>query len=490
MKMKKNVVLLRVSSDLQDTAHQKLAIEEYLIEKNIFVKEEDFIEEDGVSGFKTKMEDRIGLMKIKEMALNNEIDKLVIFNLDRIGRRMELIGFINLLDECGVEILSVTEGCLNAGNDTDSLLNSVKMWLAEYDSKKKSEYVKNGKRKSALEGNNICGKPAFGYYLKDRKLYINKEESEIVKEIYLLYIKYGTSRTIDILRERGISKRDARWESNTVRRVLKNPVYIGHQRYKDQWLEYEERLRIIDDELFYTVQDLMKERRGNKGNTKKFINRSEALFEGVLYHKCGDGNIRKCVVDYQKNLKRPPRRIYKCNHCRSLKYENKKSYSEKKLIRELEPTILDLLDNLSVEDLEKEFNKNKSTDIDGISVRIYSTKDILKKKKKALFNATAELEKIFIGESSLDKETVSNMIFNLKKEVNTYENELFKLEVEKKEIEQLSEKSIKLIGKLKDFRYLYRVGSNLDRKNILQEFIDKIIIDGNNSQVEIKINIC
>ena len=223
--MKKNVCLMRVSTDMQETTSQRVAIEKFVQDNKLVIHE--WVEEDGISGFKTKLENRDGLMRIKEMALNDEIENLIIFNLDRIGRRMELVGFMTLLDECGVKILSVTEGCLNEGNDTDSLINSIKMWVAEYESKKKSKAVKAGKKVTALNGEFLGGVPNFGYKLGNRRLVIDEEESEIVKLLFDTYIKYGSSGVMDLFEEKGIKKRGNTWTRGMIIKTLKNTIYIG-----------------------------------------------------------------------------------------------------------------------------------------------------------------------------------------------------------------------------------------------------------------------
>lgn len=148
-KIKKTVVFLRVSTDMQETISQKTAIENYVSENKIAV--DQFIEEDGVSGFKTKLEDYKGLMEIKDMAINDELDRLIFFNSNGIGSRMEMVGFITLLDEFKVKVVSVTEGLLNKGEDTDDLLNAIKFWTSNYESKKISERVKAGKKLQHLK---------------------------------------------------------------------------------------------------------------------------------------------------------------------------------------------------------------------------------------------------------------------------------------------------------------------------------------------------
>ena len=142
--MKKNVVLLRVSTDMQDFESQKKGIDKYVKDNNITVHK--IIEEQGVSGYKTKLEDREGLQKLIQMALNEELESIIVFNQDRLGRRLEILSFMTVMNEQNVKVYSVTEGLLNEDNDTSELIQAIKFWTANYESKKTSLRVKNGLR--------------------------------------------------------------------------------------------------------------------------------------------------------------------------------------------------------------------------------------------------------------------------------------------------------------------------------------------------------
>lgn len=60
--------------------------------------------------------------------------------------------------------------------------------LSEYYSAELAQKVKRGLNESRLKGNFTGGIAIFGYYLKDKKLYINKLEAEIVKKFLLMYV--------------------------------------------------------------------------------------------------------------------------------------------------------------------------------------------------------------------------------------------------------------------------------------------------------------
>lgn len=488
--MKKNVCLMRVSTDMQETTSQRVAIEKFVRDNKLVIHE--WVEEDGISGFKTKLEDRSGLMKIKQMALNNEIENLIIFNLDRIGRRMELVGFMTLLDECGVKIISVTEGCLNEGNDTDSLINSVKMWVAEQESKKISERVKAGKKATALRGEFLGGVPNFGYKLGHRRLIIDEEEAEVVRLLFDTYITSGSVGVLDLFQEKGIKKRGNDWHRGMVIKTLKNTIYIGKKPLADGEIPYDENLRIVKDEVFYRAQELMKSRTTKgKGNTTKFVNRSPALLEGLLYHKCPDGELRRLHIDYNSGTYKDPSQkklLYRCSHCKTRRYNGiQKTYGGIKLNTKIENMIKEIMGNISYEDLEKEYNNYKSLNTQEVSTELSLLEKTLDKKQTALTNANNEMEKIFMGESNMDKETINNMIIKLKKNVEEIEEKINMLLEQLQEIELKNMNTHIILDKYKNFNFMYENATLMEKKTILQEIIDKIIIC--EEDIEICLNI-
>ena len=495
--MKKTVVLLRVSTDMQETIAQRTAIDSFARENKIIVDE--FIEEDGVSGFKTKLEDRRGLMKIKDMALNNELDTLIIFNSDRIGRRMEMVGYMAMLDECEVKILSVTEGCLNKGEDTDSLISSIKFWMAEYESKKISARVKAGKKACAESGKFLGGVPNYGYKLSDGNLKVFEEEAKVVRLLFDTYISDGNVGVINLFNKQGIVKRGKYWTNTKVNKVIRNTIYRGQKQLVDGQIPHNESLRIVSDEVFYKAQERMKDRATRaKGGITKHVNKTDVLLESIFYHVCGDGEIRKLHVDYSYRKYKDKRedykkQFYRCSYCKRYRYQDvKKTYGGIKYNQLIEDEIKNLLNNLSVEKLEEQFNIRKVEEIEKLEEDIKDLDKNLQKKKLALENATRELEKAFIGESNLDLETLNNLIKKLKEDIKNLEN---RLETNNSQLKQINIKKLNaksLAEKYKDFTYLYDIADLNDKKKILQELVDKAIIYEDElceEHLEIRINL-
>ena len=260
MKKKMTIAFSRVSSDTQDTQSQELAINNYCKEHNIII--DKWIREEGVSGFKTKLEDREGLQKIRDLCLEGVVDKLIIFNSDRLGRRLEIVGFMTLLDECNVQVISIMEGILNSGQDTDSLINSIRFWTSNYESKKIGERVKNGKRANWTDTNYVSGKISFGYKIVDKKVVVDETNAEIVRTIFDLYIKYGTSKCVDYLDSLNLKNLNGKkYTRHSVLGMIKNRSYLGIRKsiaYNEEF--YVPSLRIIDDYTFRKANEVLESR--------------------------------------------------------------------------------------------------------------------------------------------------------------------------------------------------------------------------------------
>ena len=271
--MKKiNVCLMRVSTDNQETLSQEQAINDYCKKHNITI--DKWIKEEGTSGFKVPMSERKDLDEIRNLAIEGVLDKLIVFNLDRIGRRLELISFLNLLDECNVSVISVMEGQLNKGQDSDFLVNSIKLWVAQTESKKIAERVKNGKKANWKDDVYVGGKLALGYKVENKRVVIDEEYKDIVKNIFNIYINQGSNKCLDYLNSLGLKNLNGNiYTRQSIVGMIKNKNYIGFrmsQAYNEEI--YVEDLRIIDDYTFYKANAILKNRTRKQGSTLKYTN--------------------------------------------------------------------------------------------------------------------------------------------------------------------------------------------------------------------------
>ena len=202
----------------------------------------------------------------------------------------------------------------------------------------------------------------------------------------------------------------------------------------------------------------------------------------MLYHECGDGQIRKLHVDYtSSNTSKDQdyrKLTYRCSHCKNYSKNDikvQKSYGGIRLHRDLENLILEQMSNITYDDIQEHYNKGKNEDLKDLESSLKMSKKTLKKKNVALSNAQKEIEKIFMNESSIDLETINTIVLNLKDEIKVLE---MKIKGLKEKIDDVKSQQINLdllFDRFKNFGTLYGNASNEKKKVILQQVIDKIV---------------
>ena len=107
--MKKIVALLRVSTNKQDLESQKMDLLKYLIKEGYKEDEIEWIEAKGASAVKASASYLQMLENVKESLINNNIKTLVIWHLNRLGRKKKYIqDMINWFEENKIQLI-----CLN-----------------------------------------------------------------------------------------------------------------------------------------------------------------------------------------------------------------------------------------------------------------------------------------------------------------------------------------------------------------------------------------
>ena len=140
--------------------------------------------DDNVSGMRF---DRKGLNQVTQAVDAGKIDAVIVKDLSRLGRhQMQTALFIDYLRQCGVAVISVTEG-LNTMNDGDDLIIGVRQLMNDYYARDIGNKIRHGYREKQKEG--LVVKPPFGYW-KDRntgRIRLHPEASVTVQIIYTYY---------------------------------------------------------------------------------------------------------------------------------------------------------------------------------------------------------------------------------------------------------------------------------------------------------------
>ena len=295
--------LYRVSTkgqvDKDDIPMQKKACHEFADKMDGWVIIKEYYEK-GVSGFKVSAEERDAIQDLKASAERNEFDVLLIFMFDRLGRRQNETPFVvEWFTQHGIEVWSVQEGQQRFENEADYLINYMRYWQANGESRKTSTRVKTRLKQLTEEGRYTGGVPPFGYKLVKsgevnkkgrelKELAIDEFEAPIVREIFdkTLNEGYGSYQMSEYLNSRGIRTHNGSlFQCVTINRMLKNKLYCGYYVTKSAISPHIESIQIIDEPVFDQVQMIVKQR-SRKNDEKQQIaknTKGRALLSGNIY---------------------------------------------------------------------------------------------------------------------------------------------------------------------------------------------------------------
>lgn len=246
--MKRVNCLLRVSSRQQlrgdDIPVQRSECRNYIDSHEDWYFQKEYVEK-AVSGFKTALKDRDILQEILADAKSESFDVLLVYMSDRIGRKEdESPFFVTTLNKLGIEVWSVKEGQIKTQEHIDKLLNYIRFWQAEGESRKTGARVKDAQETFVRAGKFVGGYAPFGYRLEYsgaisnhgralKKLVVNEEQIPIIEKIYdyAVRFQYGDLKITKALNEEKIPAPKDIWKAGTIARILQNPVYMGYLAY-------------------------------------------------------------------------------------------------------------------------------------------------------------------------------------------------------------------------------------------------------------------
>ncbi len=164
-----------------------------------------------------------------------EIDYILVYKLSRFGRNAaDILNSLELVQSFGVNLICIEEG-IDSSQTSGKLLISVLSAVAEIERENIIEQTMNGRKEKARQGGWNGGFAPYGYYLKDKQLYVQEDEAEAVRIIFDKYVNgnMGFCKIANYLNLQGIQKIKrangtlAQWSTHLVRMMIDNPVYSG-----------------------------------------------------------------------------------------------------------------------------------------------------------------------------------------------------------------------------------------------------------------------
>lgn len=505
--MKRVLCLYRVSTigqvDHDDIPMQRIACREFIDQHPDWILVEE-ISEKGVSGYKTKTEDRDALARIKEKALAKKFDILLVFMFDRIGRRDNETPFVvQWFVENGIEVWSTKEGEQRFDNHVDKLLNYIRFWQASGESEKTSIRIRTKHLQMIQEGLYRGGLIPFGYRLEFmgrtnkkgqpvRDLVIDEAESKIVKEIYHKSVSdgWGANRIANWLNERGIPTKRQKtfWRATSIRALVRNPIYTGRIRFGGDLSEPFDHLRIIDDDLFGLCDQTIEGRcpRHPDKRVGHLRSTSNGLLTGILY--CGSCGERMCfnhnttvriLADgtkrsYERDVYRCYRKIHSRRTC-----QGRSTYSAERIEKDILAVVHTYFENIrskpTLQMLAAAGNRKRSIQQDAIA----QAEAALKKAQIELAALEDAAVKAITGETNMDLELINSLFPKRRMNLDKAMQEVERLRAELADSEKLESAANHELNMILSWADTFDAASRETQRSIIAMLIDKVVVNTN-----------
>jgi len=444
--------------------------------------------DEGISGTKTK--NRKEFLQMIADAEKGLFDIVVVKDISRFARNtVDLLQSTRKLKSLGIETHFITANMTNMGNS--EFVITLFAALAQEESANTSKRIKFGKKLNAEKGrvpNIVYGydKTIGDYY----NLTINKQESEIVHQIYHWYTQegYGAAKIANTLNEQGIkTKRGCNWSQNAISRILSNELYTGkiingkqevtdfltgQRGNKDEtdWIIIDKpELRLIDDSTFQRAQEILQSR-----NDAFRINRerqsNKHLFSTLIKCKECGWSFRRSVRTYKNTYTRwicSGHNGHGVNNC-----SNAITIDEEELINVLEEYFTNLIStkNDVIKHVVSGFKKVYKAKDENIEYEKYLNNQLTALKNKRQKYMDAYIDDV------ISRDELNDKTKGIKKEIDRIENELKIIACNLTKEDQLEEILNNTFKKIEDITEVRNM-SNTQLKQIIKKIeVDK---DGN-----------
>lgn len=256
--------------------------------------------EKGVSGSKVSATKRDAIQELKAEAEKGNIDILLVFLFDRLGRiESETPYVVEWFVKHGVEVWSTREGQQKIDSHTDKLINYIRFWQAAGESEKIAERVATRIQQLNSSGHYSGGTVAYGYRavhkgrvnkkgqpVKD--LEVDPAEAPIVQELFELAAFEGKSAyaMAEMLNNRGLRTHSgAKFTPVHVLRILRHEGYLGYIVTRSVKSQHLPELEIISPELFQKANEMVDLRCTANAEARKVAHKSDnnTLLAGLVY---------------------------------------------------------------------------------------------------------------------------------------------------------------------------------------------------------------
>ena len=530
--------LLRVSSRQQlhddDIPIQRAEAEQFISKHVDWIFDKEYLEK-GISAYHNGVEDREVLQEIMQDAKQGAFDILLAYMSDRIGRQEEYSFYVAELNRLGIEVWTIKDGQLKTEEHIDKLLNYIRFWQNEGESKKTGMRVHDTMVEMVKEGKFVGGKAPYGYKLflsgeisnhgrALHKLVIVPEQAEIVRMIFAYAVNKGMGfqKIAKTLNETGIAAPTiSEWKAGTIRSILMNPVYMGYVAYnrrksgrenythldRKDWTYAKEQnpdLMIVSQEVWERAQEIREARKKKINESKQatnelymeqynvpFATRGRLALTGLVscgycgakLKNTGYANHWTCKTTGEKKVSYVGR--YGCpNQCKQ-----RSSYSQDYLESIVFSAAENYLDNLKKIDISTEIEEMQQQQSKNIHREMKDLDKELKSLDIDICTLEDKLPEAIRGEFAFSADKLSSMIGEKETRKKELEKVRNRLQAQLEELFIKQEDMKQFIELIPNWRELFEESDVPTKRMLLSALIDRIIVTDDEINIKFKISL-
>ena len=468
--------------------------------------------EKGVSGSKVSATKRDAIQELKAEAEKGNIDILLVFLFDRLGRiESETPYVVEWFVKHGVEVWSTREGQQKIDSHTDKLINYIRFWQAAGESEKIAERVATRIQQLNSSGHYSGGTVAYGYRavhkgrvnkkgqpVKD--LEVDPAEAPIVQELFELAAFEGKSAyaMAEMLNNRGLRTHSgAKFTPVHVLRILRHEGYLGYIVTRSVKSQHLPELEIISPKLFQKANEMVDMRCTANAEARKVAHKSDnnTLLAGLVYcahcgakmsgfmhhdrYKLRDGTVKESLKP-KYNCYQRAQKLRDCDG-QSLYLADRVDGIVLEVVRELFSSIRCApRDKLLEQKIRQEY-QDKRKQKTAMEKRLQDC-------EHALERYEAEVLRCLDGESGFSKEMLARLIAKAEAELRVARQEYAKVLQETEDDRELAQKIKECYRQFCGWAEKFELAPLTRKRMILSELLEKVEV-GKGYQVTVHVKL-
>ena len=259
------------------------------------------------AGYTEANTNRPALQELFEDIKQKKIDIILSYKIDRLTRSpKDFYQLVEFFEKYNVDFISITER-FDTGTPAGRLLRNIMLTFAQFERELTSERTRDKMLERAKKGLYNGGYAPLGYKRGDKKLLINKKDSEIVRLIFETYIEtQSLNEVYNLLKKKEVKNRNGKlFYKTALAFLLRNPAYAGKVKHNNKIYQGIHQ-PIISEELFELAQSTHQKR------IRKFRVYRNFLFGGLIDCQECNSKMTSCFTNKTKQEKLKRYFYYRC----------------------------------------------------------------------------------------------------------------------------------------------------------------------------------